>query len=76
MSDPKILTVVSDDNADECLYVDGISWDHTEETTIYFVDLTGLVGPDEPVVLRHVSIDFVRSYWPDKLEDALRKPDA
>jgi hypothetical protein len=69
----KTLTVVIDDDANECLYIDGKAWASTGDITVYAGNIAEASG-DEPVLIRHVSIDFHHEQWPDALEAALNRP--
>lgn len=70
----KTLTIVSDEDSRECLYIDGVAWKAKGETTVYAVDICQAAG-DQPVRLVFESIDFYHHDWPDTLEAALVKPD-
>jgi hypothetical protein len=71
--DTKTLTVVIDDDSNECLYIDGKAWESTGETTVFSCDIAIAAG-DEPVRVVHKSIDFRHEEWPETLEAALLKP--
>lgn len=71
----KTLTVVIDEDSNECLYIDGNSWESKGEKTVHSCDVAEAAG-DQPILFRHVSIDFYHHDWPDTLEEALTKPDS
>ena len=75
MTEPINLTVVIDEDSDECLYIEGKSWRGTGESTVYVTDLTEAAG-NRPIMLRHVHIEHTFTRWPDKLEDALKPAEA
>jgi hypothetical protein len=66
----KTLTVVIDEDSDECLYIDGKAWDSAGERTVYACDVAKAAG-EEPFLFRHVLIDGHHLEWPDTLEAAL-----
>jgi hypothetical protein len=66
----KTLTVVIDEDSDECLYIDGKAWKEKGETTVYACDVAKAAG-EEPFLFRHVAIDGYHLEWPDTLEAAL-----
>lgn len=69
----KTLTIVIDENAHECLYIDGTAWEFQCEVTVYACDIASAAG-DEPVRIVHQPIEFYHDQWPDKLDDALVDP--
>ena len=69
----KTLAIVIDENHDECLYIDGKAWSSTGADAVYACDIAEAAG-DEPVLIRHVLIDFAHGEWPDSLEAALAQP--
>ena len=71
----KTLTIVIDEDASECLYIDGKSWKAKGEMTVYACDIAEAAG-GEPVLIRHVPIEFRHENWPDTLEAALANPAA
>jgi hypothetical protein len=66
----KTVTVVTETDGQEALYVDGILKMHDE--TIYASDIAEYAG-DGPILFRHVHVDYSTDAWtwPDKLEDLL-----
>lgn len=68
----KKLTVLIDQDGNECLYIDGKCWQHTGETTVYAVDLAE-AADGEAVTLDHVPVTVPEdAEWPTSLEDALK----
>lgn len=63
----KEITVVINENADECLYINGKAWESTGETTVYATDIADAAG-DEPILFRHVGVDWDAD-WPENLSD-------
>lgn len=78
MEQIKELTVVIDQDGNECLYINGECWERTGENTVYAVDLATAAGKD-PVLLKHVAVevpdDMLESRdgaWPKSLSDLLK----
>lgn len=70
----KTLTVVSDEDSNEQLYVDGKLWtDFMGGATVYACDIAAAAG-DQPFLFRFQSIDGYHIEWPDTLEEALKPP--
>ena len=69
----KTVTIVIDEDSFECLYINGVIWPSKGEWSVYAVDIAKAAG-DEPVLIRHVPIDFAHEEWPDSLEAALAQP--
>lgn len=69
----KTLTIVIDEDSYECLYIDGKAWGSKGEMTVYACEIAEAAG-DEPVLIRHVPIEWEHKEWPDTLEAALAKP--
>ncbi len=73
MSEPVNITVVINDDGDECLYCEGKAWEPKGEITVYVCDLV-LAAEGRPILLTHTRIEFWHEEWPELLEDVLRKP--
>lgn len=72
----KQLTVVIDQDANECLYINGKCWSATGETTVYATDLAAAAA-GEPVILRHIALNIPEhvsfsDVWPESLGDVLK----
>lgn len=65
---PKKVTVVTDINGPEALYVDGVLKFQSE--TVYATDIASIAG-GEPIILEHRCCEFDADFWewPEKLED-------
>lgn len=70
----KVLTVVIDPNSDECLYVDGIAWESTGETTVYACDIDS-AAQGEAILFHHRHINWCFDRWPKTLAEALTPQD-
>lgn len=69
-NETKKLTVLIDENSDECLYVDGIAWSATGERTVYVCDLVEM-SLGMPIELKQVSVVRGEKRWPERLDDGL-----
>lgn len=68
----KQITVAIDDDANECLYVDGKAWDAKGEITVYAADIGAVAGSD-PIRFQHVHVDKnPADDWPDDFADLTR----
>lgn len=70
---PRKITLVNDENANECLYIDGKVWPYKGESTIFASELI-YQTEGKPCVLEEVNLEHSVDEWPDKLEDALKAP--
>lgn len=65
----KKLTVAIDDNANECLYIDGKAWKSKGEVTVYATDIAEF-GGSEQFLFEHVHVDKAPADdWPDDFAD-------
>lgn len=68
--EPMKLTVLIDEDSNECLYVEGKAWAGRGEMTVYVCDLVAEAG-EWPILLRHIKVTGSRyGQWPENLEDA------
>lgn len=69
----KKLTIVTNGNNADCLYINGVAWESIGEYTVYGWDIAE-ASDGNPVRVEHQSVEFVHEKWPKKLEDALARP--
>lgn len=63
----KQITVASNEDANECLYIDGKAWKSTGEITVYACDIAEAAG-DQPVLIEHRNVLWPNDQdWPDDL---------
>lgn len=70
----KTLTIVSDEDSNERLYVDKALWTVRRGSTVYAVDIAEASEGQLVLIVFH-PIEFYHHDWPDTLEAALVKPD-
>lgn len=72
------LTVMIDEQSDECLYVGEHAWDGRGERTVYVSDLMEHAA-GKLIELKHVScvrsFGGVKTAWPDTLTEAMTMAD-
>ena len=69
----KRITILIDDESNECLYADGKAWESTGEVTVYACDIAEAAGGDA-IYFEHKSIDHCWDRWPSNLAIALQDP--
>lgn len=68
MADIKTVSVVTDLNGREAIYIDGVL--NRREDTIYAADISDAAG-DGPILFEHLNCEFEgeESNWPERLRD-------
>lgn len=69
----KKLTVLIDEESNECLYIDGIAWESTGEVTVYCCDIAEHAG-DAAIIFKHEHIGHCHDRWPRTLAEAVKPP--
>lgn len=69
----KELTVITDDDGWECLYIDGKAWSKMGECTVYATDLAEAADGDESFKFKHIVTEHSFGDYPKDLDAALHE---